>query len=145
MEGRIGAGRIAAWVSATLLALMAGGCDEKVRGDIKKTLPRPGGGVAALLVKQETWEDFVYRVYMREGDGSVASIYWADRSYAGSPDIEWKDLNTLMIRMKCGDIGEYTNHFEYFLHGQLAKIAIGLEGNQPCKEPSAYHRGSSKP
>lgn len=130
---------------AALLALMAGGCSVKVRGDIKKTLPRPGGGVVALLATQETWEDYVYRVYMREEDGSLSSIYSADRSYEGTPDIEWTDPNTLVIRMKCGDISDYTNHFEYGHGDRFVKIFIELEGGKPCKDPSAYVKDRNEP
>jgi hypothetical protein len=42
-----------------------------------------------------------------------------------------------MIRMKCGDVGTYTNRYQY--------VFIGLEGNKPCKELSAYVKGAPKP
>lgn len=146
MQDRTGLGRSIALVVAGMLLvavplalgsymLFGNWWRAEIRGDVKKTLPRPGGGATALLVRQEAWEDYIDRVYLRADDGYLNSVFRSERDYSGPPDIEWKSPDTLVIRMKCGDIGEYQNNFDYTLNGKLKKGAVALEGNAPCPEP----------
>lgn len=124
---------------ATLLALAVGGCGDKVEGEIKKTLPRPGGGVTAILVKYEGWRDYIYRLYMRRGyDNTTWMIFWTERNYGHAPDIAWVSPDALVIRMACGDIGKYSNTFEYESNGDARVAFIGLEGNKRC--PESLHK-----
>ena len=147
MKGHIGAGRAAGLILGGLMVLAAGGCSDKVEnGEIKKTLPRPGGGVTAFLVRHETWNNFYYEVFMRDKDHIDDLVFRSTSTYEGPPDLEWATPDILIIRMRCGAIEDYSNAYPVDGDGYKTKdIFIGLEGNKLCKDPSAYVKGASKP
>lgn len=136
MNGRTGFGRVSGLILATLMTLAVGGCgDDKVEGKVLKSLPRPGGGVTAILVMYDGWEDYIYRLYMHRGyDNTNWIVFWSDRNYGHAPDIQWTSPDSLVIRMQCGDIGRYQNRFEYEVNRVIGVAFIGLEGNKFCPE-----------
>lgn len=139
-------GRPVGLVFAALLVLAAGGCRDDAReGNIQKNLPRPGGGVNAILVRHETWDHIYYEVFMREKDGSDELVFRITSAFEGPPDIQWTSPDTLLIRTKCGDIEDYSNGVMLNGDFNFKEIFIGLEGNRLCKEPAAYVKGASKP
>jgi hypothetical protein len=113
-----------------------GGCgDDKVEGEIRKSLPRLGGGLTAILVKYEGWDDYIYRLYLRRGyDNTTWMVFWTDNNYGHAPDIAWVSPDSLVIRMQCGNIGRYENNFEYEVNGETRIAFIGLEDNKICLE-----------
>lgn len=153
MKDRIGLGRVIGLILAGMAIMLVlvgvvavtflGG--NKIKGDIKKNLPRPGGGVSALLVQHDTWDHRYHEVFMRRNDGTSYLVFRANNSYEGPPNIVWADSRTLLIQMKCGAVEEYENGFTLGEEFGFKEIFIGLEGNKLCKEPAFYPKMPGKP
>jgi hypothetical protein len=129
------------------MALAAGGCSDELKNKdhvIQKTLLRPGGGVSAFLVKHETWDHIYYEVFMRKDGDTETRMFAATYAYEGPPDLRWAGPGTLMIRMKCGSIEDYSNSFWLGEEFKVKQVFVGLEGNRLCKEPAARAKAADK-
>lgn len=153
MEGlptrkRTRAGRNIFRVVSVLMALAAGGCSDDLKNKdhvIQKTLRRPGGGVSAFLVRHDTWDHVNYEVFVRQDGDPEFRLFLTNSAFEGPPELQWTDPDTLIIRMKCGYIEEYSNAYMLGEKFNFKEVFVGLEGNRLCKEPAAGVKSADKP
>lgn len=112
------------------LVLAVTGCSDAIKGTVRKQLPRPGGGLTAILT-EDYGKDVYYDVYMKRDDGS-AWLVFSTFDNDVRPDIRWANPGALLIQMRCGTIVRYTNQFDYRTAGG-GSVFIGISGNRLCK------------